>query len=235
MAAVASSPSLPSSGAPQSRHFLAHSAPYGHAVGPALSAHLHNGYEAFASHGHGHTYNHYKHAPSPASTTSSWRVRAPVSNAPAPAPGQKPRRRVASPSSPTRLPSSRTHSHSRNDSSSSTASLTSSRRPSPPSSIAASPVKQAVELRSQDTPSSQLTVASSSAPLVYTPADLLRLSFSPLVGLSPASQAVVSDLVAHHVWRRSRKANQGSDVARGRKPHEASEAGHSATDSDSSN
>ena len=155
MAAVASSPSLPSSGAPQSRHFLAHSASYGHAVGPALSAHLHNGYEAFANHGHGHAYSHYKHAPSPASTTSSWRARAPASSAPAPAPVQKPKRRVASPSSPARSTSSRAHSHSRNDSSSSTTSLTSSWRSSPPSSIAVSPVRKAVELCSHDTPSSR--------------------------------------------------------------------------------
>ena len=40
------------------------------------------------------------------------------------------------------------------------------------------------------------------AALVYTVADLLRLSASPLVGISAESQAVVDDLVAHHVWRR---------------------------------
>ncbi|KAI9511021.1 hypothetical protein F5148DRAFT_433570 [Russula earlei] len=41
-----------------------------------------------------------------------------------------------------------------------------------------------------------------SAPFVYSFAELLRLSLSPLVGISKESQVVVDDLVAHHVWRR---------------------------------
>ena len=51
---------------------------------------------------------------------------------------------------------------------------------------------------------------------VYSPADLLRLRASPLVGLSEKSQAVVEDLVAHHVWRRGphqegkRRRNRGT-------------------------
>lgn len=41
-----------------------------------------------------------------------------------------------------------------------------------------------------------------SSVFVYSIAELLRLSTSPLVGINKESQAVVDDLVAHHVWRR---------------------------------
>lgn len=41
-----------------------------------------------------------------------------------------------------------------------------------------------------------------SSPFVYSAAELLRLSASPLVGISKESQDIVDDLVAHHVWRR---------------------------------
>ena len=41
-----------------------------------------------------------------------------------------------------------------------------------------------------------------SSPFVYSATELLRLSASPLVGISKESQDVVDDLVAHYVWRR---------------------------------
>jgi hypothetical protein len=41
-----------------------------------------------------------------------------------------------------------------------------------------------------------------SSQFVYSAAELLRLSASPLVGISKESQDIVDDLVAHHVWRR---------------------------------
>jgi hypothetical protein len=43
---------------------------------------------------------------------------------------------------------------------------------------------------------------------VYSIAELLRLSTSPLVGINKESQAVVDDLVAHHVWRRGPQSRQ---------------------------
>jgi hypothetical protein len=47
-----------------------------------------------------------------------------------------------------------------------------------------------------------------SSPFVYSAAELLQLSASPLVGISKESQDIVDDLVAHHVWRRG--AQSGS-------------------------
>ncbi|KAI9431916.1 hypothetical protein H4582DRAFT_2001336 [Lactarius indigo] len=70
---------------------------------------------------------------------------------------------------------------------------------------------------------------------VYNIADLLRLSASPLVGISAESQAVVDDLVAHHVWRRGpqsgtprRRRNRGTSNQRS---SSRSSASHSSTSS----
>jgi len=41
-----------------------------------------------------------------------------------------------------------------------------------------------------------------SSPFVYSPAELLRLSASPLVGISKESQDILDDFVVHYVWRR---------------------------------
>jgi len=54
-----------------------------------------------------------------------------------------------------------------------------------------------------------------SSPLVYSIAELLRLSTSPLVGISKESQIIVDDLVAHHVWRRG--PHSGTSRAGGRR------------------
>ena len=67
---------------------------------------------------------------------------------------------------------------------------------------------------------------------VYSIGDLLKLSTSPLVGISEESQAVVDDLVAHHVWRRGpqsgtpkaarRRKNGGSSKQRSSSPSSSS-------------
>jgi hypothetical protein len=82
-------------------------------------------------------------------------------------------------------------SHSRTPSTSSEASTGSWRERS------RSPAVATVELQPKPKEPTKASEA-----LIYTVADLLRLSASPLVGISAESQAVVDDLVAHHVWRR---------------------------------
>ncbi|KAH9170062.1 hypothetical protein EDB89DRAFT_1980294 [Lactarius sanguifluus] len=82
-------------------------------------------------------------------------------------------------------------SHSRTPSTSSEASSSSWRERS------VSPAVATVELQ----PATQPKPKEPKIP-VYNIADLLRLSASPHVGISAESQAVVDDLVAHHVWRR---------------------------------
>lgn len=47
-----------------------------------------------------------------------------------------------------------------------------------------------------------------SLPLVYSIGELLRISESPLVGISKESKDIVDDLVLHYVWRRG--AQSGS-------------------------
>ncbi|KAI0296291.1 hypothetical protein B0F90DRAFT_1747070, partial [Multifurca ochricompacta] len=84
-------------------------------------------------------------------------------------------------------------SHSRTPSTSSEASSSSWR------SHSRSPAVTTVELRPVP---QQSTESKISGPLVYSAAELLRLSASPLVGISAGSQTIVNDLVAHHVWRR---------------------------------
>lgn len=70
-----------------------------------------------------------------------------------------------------------------------------------------------------------------SSPFVYSIAELLRLSASPLVGIGKESQIVLDDLVAHHVWRRGPQS--GTLKAGGRrKSRGESKAGsvHTSTD-----
>jgi hypothetical protein len=61
-----------------------------------------------------------------------------------------------------------------------------------------------------------------SPPFVYSIAELLHLSVSPLVGISKESQGIVDDLTACYVWRRGvhsgnpkmgRRRNHGGTVA----------------------
>jgi hypothetical protein len=187
---------------------------------PAAVQH-HNPFEAFAS-------RHHSGAKS-ASTAVSWRHSESVDRAPAPAPittRPTPKHRRGAPS------------HSRTPSTSSEASSGSWRERS------RSPAVATVELQSaaaQPKPNSksisfswvfqgcdlQSIVLASTVP-VYSIADLLRLSNSPLVGISEESQAVVDDLVAHHVWRRGpqsgtpkpsrRRRNGGSSKQRSSSP-----------------
>jgi len=99
-------------------------------------------------------------------------------------------------------------SHSRTPSTSSEASSSSWRERS------RSPAVAAVELQ-PETPQAKPEEPNAPVTFVYTASDLLRLKDSPLVGLSAKSQAIVDDLVAHHVWRRGphqegkRRRNRG--------------------------
>ncbi|KAI0044016.1 hypothetical protein FA95DRAFT_1574752 [Auriscalpium vulgare] len=85
--------------------------------------------------------------------------------------------------------------------------------------------------------------SASPAPAVYSATELLRLASSPLVGLSDESQAVVEDLVAHHVWRRGPRSASSSrspsrnSRSRSRKPSPNSKRTSisSFTDGESSN
>ncbi|KAI0247974.1 hypothetical protein BJV78DRAFT_1240733, partial [Lactifluus subvellereus] len=52
-----------------------------------------------------------------------------------------------------------------------------------------------------------------SPPLVYPVAELLRLSASPLVGVSAESQLILDNLVAHHVWRRGPQSGTPKPVS----------------------
>jgi hypothetical protein len=167
---------------------------------PAAVQH-HNPFEAFSPH-------HHSGAKS-ASTAVSWRHSESVDRAPAPAPittRPTPKHRRGAPS------------HSRTPSTSSEASSGSWRERS------RSPAVATVELQ----PAATQPKPNTSTVPVYSIADLLRLSNSPLVGISEESQAVVDDLVAHHVWRRGpqsgtpkpsrRRRNGGSSKQRSSSP-----------------
>ena len=88
---------------------------------------------------------------------------------------------------------------------------------------------------SLSSPASDTRVKDSS-PLVYSVVELLRLSSSPLVGISKESQVIVDDLVAHHVWRRGPQSGmpgaggrrKSRDVSKSRSLHTSSDdSGHS--------
>ncbi len=64
---------------------------------------------------------------------------------------------------------------------------------------------------------------------VYSITDLLRLSASPMVGISAESKAVVEDLVAHHVWRRG--AQTGTPKAGRRRRSHGTSKGRSSSGS----
>jgi len=70
-----------------------------------------------------------------------------------------------------------------------------------------------------------------SSPFVYSIAELLRLSASPLIGISKESQVIVDDLVAHHVWRRGPQSDT-LRVGGRRKSHDKSKSQslHTSTD-----
>lgn len=117
-------------------------------------------------------------------------------------------------------------SHSRTPSTSSEASSSSWRERS------VSPAVATVELQ----PATQPKPKEPKVP-VYNIADLLRLSASPLVGISAESQAVVDDLVAHHVWRRGphgrRRRNRGTSNQRSSSRSSTSRSSTSSTIDDS--
>ncbi|KAH9959935.1 hypothetical protein BC827DRAFT_1155986 [Russula dissimulans] len=145
-----------------------------HPRGPALLDH--NPFEAFAPHHHSSTHSR--------STTASWRHSKPVPRAPVPSRTPSPKNRRAGPSH-SRIPSAE-------------ASTISWRlhRPSPGATKVDVPQEPDVSIASSN-PRSKV-----STPFVYSVAELLQLSASPLVGISKESQIIVDNLVAHHVWRR---------------------------------
>ncbi|KAH9051795.1 hypothetical protein EDB87DRAFT_1836191 [Lactarius vividus] len=157
------------------------------------------------------TPRHYSGAKSP-SGAASWRHSESVDRTPITTRTTTPKYRRGGPS------------HSRTPSTSSEASSSSWRERS------VSPAVATVELQ----PATQPKPQEPKAP-VYNIADLLRLSASPLVGISAESQAVVDDHVAHHVWRRGpqsgtgrRRRNRGTSNQRS---SSCSSTSHSSTSS----
>jgi hypothetical protein len=150
-----------------------------HRRGPVASHH--NPFKAFSPHHHS--------GPNSRSAVASWRQCEPFVRTPIPAGTPSPKYRRSG-SSHSRLPPavntnwrSQMHSPSR----------TSDSKPSffLYCDLFLTAIKASLERQSEV-----------SSPFVYTIAELLRLSASPLVGINKESQAVVDDLVAHHVWRR---------------------------------
>lgn len=194
--------------------------------GPAFAPH-HNGFAVFHQH---HQLPHYRapnavhHNPFGAfaprhhsgsksrSAAPSWRNPESVDRTPI-ATRTTPKHRSGGPS------------HSRTSSTSSEASSGSWRDRS------RSPAVATVELQ----PVTQPKEPKPAAALVYTAADLLRLSASPLVGISAESQAVVDDLVAHHVWRRGPQSGtpKAGRRRRGRVASEQQSSSRSSTADDS--
>ncbi|KAI0280914.1 hypothetical protein BGY98DRAFT_1095217 [Russula aff. rugulosa BPL654] len=149
------------------------------------SAPVRKAFDAFASHHHSGANSR--------SAAASWRHSEPqaVVRQPAPARTPSPKYRRSG------------LSHSRTPSTSSEASSTSwrshDRSPAP-----------ATKADVTEEPSSRDHLKATS-PVVYSATELLRLSASPLVGISKKSQDIVDDLVAHHVWRRATSLQTSTD------------------------
>ncbi|KAH8985753.1 hypothetical protein EDB86DRAFT_2320850 [Lactarius hatsudake] len=159
---------------------------------------------------------HHSGAKSP-SGAASWRHSESVDRTPIVARTTTPKYRRGGPS------------HSRTPSTSSEASSSSWRERS------VSPAVATIELQ----PATEPKPKEPKVP-VYNIADLLRLSASPLVGISAESQAVVDDLVAHHVWRRGphsgagrRRRNRGTSNQRSSSRSSTSRSSTSSTIDDS--
>jgi len=151
----------------------------------------HNPFEAFAP-------RHHSGAKS-ASAATSWRHTEPVERAPVPVPTRTPpKNRRGSPT------------HSRTPSTTSSEASSSSWR-----DRSRSPAVATVEL--QPAAVQQPKPTASGIP-VYSFAELLGLSASPLVGIGAESKAVVDDLVAHHVWRRGPQSGASKGGKRRRNP-----------------
>jgi len=119
-------------------------------------------------------------------------------------------------------------SHSRTPSTSSEASSTSWRERS------RSPGVTTVELQPVTQEPKPKVEPKAHTALVYTAADLLRLSGSPLVGISAESQAVVNDHVAHQVWRRGPQSGTTPRASRRRRNRGTSKQRSSSGSSTSS-
>jgi len=179
---------------------------YSHHRGPATSDQ--NPFEAFAPHHHS--------GPNSRSAAASWRHSEPVLRVPVPA----------------RTPSTkyrRGRSHSRTRSSFNTS-----------WSPTAKPDGKHFSFLYCDFPFTVFTASELhpkvSPLLVYSIAELLRLSTSPSVGINKESQAVVDDLVAHYVWRRGPRSrlesvgdrHKSRNISKSRSLHMSSDdSGHS--------
>jgi hypothetical protein len=159
-----------------------------------------NPFEAFARHHHSGT-----NSPS---EVASWRHSKPVVQAP---------RSTRTPSpTPKYRPSGRSHSRTPSISTSHTSWR------SEIHSLTPNPDGKFLSFPHCDLPLRGITAYSGyhpprpSSQFVYSIQELLRLSASPLVGITQESQAVVDDLVAHHVWRRGPQSRP-SRVGNGRR------------------
>jgi len=152
---------------------------------------------------------HHHSGPNSRSATASWRHSEPIVRSP----------------NPVRTPSPENHrsgpSHLRAPSTSSESSSTSWR--------------SQIHIPTRESEASDPRIGDSS-PFVYSIVELLRLSASPLVGISKESQIALDDLVAHHVWRRGPQSGtlraggrrKSRDVSRPRSLHTSTdESGHS--------
>jgi len=146
----------------------------------------HNPFEAFAPHHHSGAHSR--------SAAASWRHSEPVPRVPVPSRTPSPKNRRAGPSH-SRIPS--------------VEASTISWRLHPPS-----PGATKVDVRQEPNASSNPR-SKVSTPFVYSVAELLQLSASPLVGISKESQLIVDNLIAHHVWRRG--AQSGATGLAGRR------------------
>jgi hypothetical protein len=64
-------------------------------------------------------------------------------------------------------------------------------------------------------------------PIVYSVEELLRLSASPLVGISAESQLIVDDLVARNVWRRGQQSDYKRRTSKPRSRSSMDDSDHS--------
>jgi hypothetical protein len=181
-----------------------------HHRGPATSHS--NPFEAFAPHHHS--------GPNSPSAVASWRHSKPVVQAPmsirTPSPTPKYRR------------SGRSHSRTPSISTSHTSWRSQIHSPTP------NPDGKYLSFPYCDLPLRGITGHHSpraSSPFVYSIPELLRLSASPLVGIPQESQAVVDDLVAHHVWRRGPQSRP-SRVGDGRRSCDISKSSDDSEHSD---
>lgn len=192
--------------------------------------HAHNGFLAF---GHGHGHGHARSS-SLASSSSSWRTRAAAPSSLSPTPATTPRNSQSKRSQKAPVLTSR-HRQSGSQSSSSDESTTSWRSLDTsafnrtatssafdPAVIASGVccllnchlITSHINTRHRYTHTDHYCIviigsAPASKQGIYSMSELMSLESSPLVGLTPESQAIVDEFVAHHVYRRPQGPSSG--------------------------